>query len=124
MASQVLIEVIRNVANPFDVHASALEFAGEFDRQGKRGAFLHRSERGHDRPDRSPSPMLLPPAPAPGLESNTLRQLNTWGLESVRRGRAGSRLESSPPCDRLGDNRRSLPPPLDEGKIAELRARP
>lgn len=124
MASQVLIEVVREVANPFEVHASALEFAGEFNRQadevlsaiGLSGVTLD--------PTVAPVPMLLPPAPAPTLEGNTLRQLNTRGRELARSPQSGSRLESTAATRSFGGRSTVVAATVDEDSIAKLRARP
>jgi len=124
MASQVLIEVIRNVANPFETHASALESTREFDRQASEVLSAIGASGVTIDPTVAPVPMLLPPSPAPGLESNTLRRLNTTGLESARRPQTGSRLESTAAMRSFGGQSTVVAATVDEGKIAELRARP
>jgi len=124
MASQVLIEVIRDVVNPFEVHASALESTGEFNRQadevlstiGPSGVTLD--------PTIAPVPMLLHAAPVPTLDRNTLQQLNTRGLESARRPQSGSRLESTAATRSFGGRSTVVAATVDEGRIAELRKRP
>lgn len=124
MASQVLIEIVREVASPFEVHASALESASEFKRQaddvlsaiGMSGIALD--------PNVAPVPMLLSPAPAPALESTTLRQLNAGGQESMRRPQTGSRLEPTAAARSLGGHSTVVAATVDENRIVELRARP
>lgn len=126
MATQVLLEVVRNVENPFETHTSALESVGEMSRQADEVLSIVGLSGVTFDPTVAPVPMLLPPAPTPTLESITLDQLNTSGRESARRRESGdSGLESTAPEMRsFGGRSTVIAATVDEGKIAELRARP
>ena len=126
MATQVLIEVVRDVANPFETHTSALESTSEFDSQAAEVlSSIGLSASALD-PTVAPVPMLLPPAPTPALESTTLDQLNSRGQESTRRRQSGGGgLESTAPEMRsFGGRSTVIAATVTEDKIAELRARP
>jgi serine protease AprX len=114
MASPVLIEVIGDVTDPFEVHASALRSLNESNRQaadalsgmGLSGITID--------PTIAPVPMLLHPQGPVSLDGGVLRQLNTLSGGSQSRGAAES----------FGGRSTVIAAFVEEGRLPELRAQP
>jgi subtilisin family serine protease len=121
MATQVLIEVVRNVVDPFEVHTSALESVNERSRQHEEMLSIAGLSGVTVDPTIAPVPMLIPPAPAPALEANTLDQLNARGRAS--QSGLESTAQSTAAVRAFGGRSTVIAATVEQGRIDELRSR-
>lgn len=114
MASSVLIEVMGDVSDPFEVHASALESSSESNRQATDALSAFGMGGITIDPTIAPVPMLLHPQGSADFDDKALRQLETLS--------AG--VQTSAAAQSFGASSTVIAAFVEEGRLAELRAQP